>query len=89
MTTSTDAPSISQGSSNFKKKKDWKQTTAAAATAASTSVWEVVTGILGYDLMETRTIEANRTFHDQIVSRLGNASAGVPAETLVGDLDQE
>ena len=44
-------------------------------------------GLLGYDVRETRIIEANAEFHARAVDRLATTAKRIPAEKIFGPLD--
>lgn len=46
-------------------------------------------GLLGYDVRETKIIEANAEFHARIVKRLGMPDRLIPAERVLGRLDED
>jgi len=45
--------------------------------------------LLGYDVVETKIIEADKDFHARIVQRLANPDRLIPVEQVFGRLDDD
>lgn len=45
--------------------------------------------LMGYDVVETKLIEANREFHDRVVHRLANPDRLIPVEQIFGPLEED
>lgn len=58
------------------------------AEKSASEVIEQVNEILGYDVLETEMVQADRELHDRAVDRLSTAGDTVPAEEVLGDLDE-